>query len=126
MEAINRAREKSRKAIESMYSGFCDIYEYRKVKDSVTEITAVAESQVVEKQPCLITFSVLQSAAQSDSVSSLVQSIKLFIAPEITINPGSKIVVTQNGRTTEYKNSGQPAVYTTHQEINLELYEGRA
>jgi hypothetical protein len=47
----------------------------------------------------------------------------LFIRPDLEINPGSIIEVTQNGRTTKYKRSGKPAVYTYHQEIRLTLYE---
>ena len=56
----------------------------------------------------------------------MVQTIKLFIAPEIDIKPGSKIDVTHLGVTTSYKRSGNPAVYHTHQEIMLELWENYA
>ena len=51
---------------------------------------------------------------------------KLFISPEVEIKPGSKIVVTQNGVTTEFSNSGKPAIYTNHQEIMLKLFEDYA
>ena len=50
--------------------------------------------------------------------------MKLFISPDVLIKAGSKIIVTQHGRTTEYSNSGVPAVYPTHQEIMLTLFEG--
>ena len=39
---------------------------------------------------------------------------------------GSKITVTQNGKTTDYCLSGESAVYTSHQEIALELFEDYA
>jgi hypothetical protein len=47
-----------------------------------------------------------------------------LIAPEIHVKPGSKLTITQNGVTTEYKNSGEPALFDTHQEIILELFKG--
>lgn len=37
----------------------------------------------------------------------ITQKFKLFISPEISILPGSKITVTQNGRPTGYQPSGQ-------------------
>ena len=36
---------------------------------------------------------------------------------------GSKIVVTQEGRTAAYARSGEPAVYSSHQEIVLVPFE---
>ena len=44
----------------------------------------------------------------------------------VHIKGGSKIVVTQNGRTQIFSSSGEAAVYPTHQEIILELFKGWA
>ena len=63
---------------------------------------------------------------KTDTAAKLTQGTKLFIAPEIKIKPGSKIIVEQNGTTTEYSASGVPAVYLSHAEIMLELFEGWA
>ena len=57
---------------------------------------------------------------------NLTQIVKLIISPDVNINPGSKIIVTNNGKITEYKNSGVPATYSNHQEIMLELFDGWA
>ena len=66
-------------------------------------------------------------AAQVMGMSGkVITKVKLFIAPEINVMPGSKIVVTQKGRTTEYKNSGEPAIFDTHQEIMLVKFKGWA
>ena len=65
----------------------------------------------------------LNPTAQSDSVNAVAQIIKLFLPPDYSISPGSKLVVTQNGVTTEYKNTGQPFIYDSHQEIELELFK---
>ena len=51
------------------------------------------------------------------------QTIKLFISPLVNVPAGSKITVTQNNQIQVYKASGQPAVYTNHQEIELELFD---
>ena len=53
-------------------------------------------------------------------------TVVLFIAPEVEIPSGSKITVTQNGKTTDYCRSGESAVYTSHKEIALELFEDYA
>ena len=52
--------------------------------------------------------------------------IKLFISSDIVIKSGSKLTVTQTGVTTAYTGSGVPAVYPTHQETILELFESWA
>lgn len=112
---------KARKAIESTYSGTCTITEYQ---EYVKENRSTGHREVVVKDnlPCRLSFSSSQAAGQGETASSLNQNIKLFLSPDVVINPGSKITVTQNGVATEYKNSGVPAVYPTHQEIILELF----
>lgn len=115
-----------RRAIERLYKGVCTIKEFQSVKDPITHITSKKEVVVLENQPCKLSFE-KQTAASNTSVQAIIaQSTKLFVAPEIEIKPGSKIIVTQNSRTTEYSRSGEPAVYTNHQEIMLELFNGYA
>lgn len=123
MSVLDKARKRARQALESQYEGKCTVIEYGKVKDPVTKITSEGEITVLENQPCKLSYSTIQSANQTDTVASVYQLVKLFISPEVNIKANSKIIVTQNGRETIYKNSGEPAIYFTHQEINLELYE---
>lgn len=112
-----------RKGIESLYSGICTITEHQKyLKENKS--TGFKDVVVLENQPCRLSFEKITSTNQTESASSLIQTTKLFIAPEIQIKPGSKITVTQNGVTTEYKRTGEPAIYETHQEIILELFKG--
>lgn len=115
-----------RKAIESLYRGRCTVYEYQSVKDPVTKITGHQEVAVLTDQPCRLSYKTISSTSPADGAAAVTQEIKLFIAPELNIKPGSKITVTQNGRTADYQSSGQPAVYTNHQEIVLELFRGWA
>lgn len=120
------AWKQARKAIESRYKGLCDILEKRKVKDEVTKAAVLKDIAVLSNQPCRLSYSSSGTANQTDTVSNIEQTIKLFIAPEIKIAPGSKLRITQNGVTTDYISSGVPALYETHQEISLELEKENA
>jgi len=124
--AILQARKQHRKAIESKYEHICTVIEYQKVKDLVTKITSSKEVIVLEDKPCKLSYSTVKSATETENASALQQVVKLFIAPEIVIKEGSKLSITKDNRTTEYKNSGIPAVFTSHQEIVLELFKGWA
>lgn len=120
------AWKQARKAIEDRYKGLCDILEKRKVKDEVTKATVLRDRVVLSNQPCRLSYSSSGTANQTDTISNIEQTIKVFIAPEIKIAPGSKLRITQNGITTDYISSGVPAVYETHQEVPLELEEENA
>ncbi len=115
-----------RKAVESQYIGLCTVAEYGPVKNPTTKITKNVESNVINNEPCRLSYKNISQANSTGTGSVLVQVIKLFIAPELKIKPGSKITITQNGETTEYKNSGKPAIYSSHQEVILELFDGWA
>ena len=116
---------KARKAIESLYDGRCTITEHQKVKKE-NKSTGFQDVVVLEDQPCRLSFKTINSTNQTDTAASVVQITKVFLAPEIQVKPGSKLTITQNDVTTEYKSSGQPAFYSTHQEIVLELFKGWA
>lgn len=120
------ARNAARKAVESTYEGVCDIIEYVSVKDKKSMITRQEEVVTAENRSCKLSFEKIAAAVQTDTGATVAQGVKLFIAPEINVKNGSKIVVTQNNVTTEYSASGQPAVYASHQEIMLELWKGWA
>lgn len=116
--------KKARKAFESMYEGTCDIVEHKKVKKS-NGATVSEDVKVLEKEPCRLSFKTITSTNPTDiGASSLKQTTTLFINPDVKIKAGSKLVVTQNNITNEYKQSGEPAMYDTHQEIILELFKG--
>lgn len=117
---VGRAEKAARKAIESLYVGKCDIIYQRKVKDPDTMQTHFEDVTVATAQPCRLSFKSITSTDQGIA-AAVKQSIKLFISPDVEIQAGAKIIATQNGRTQEYKASGQPALYSTHQEIILEL-----
>ena len=126
MSSLGKARKLARQALESLYKGTCTVYEYQSVKDPITKITSTEEVVVLIDQPCKLSFKNITSVNQLDNVPNISQGVKLFIAPDIVIKAGSKITVTQNGVTTDYVRSSKPAVFSSHQEIILELYKDKA
>jgi hypothetical protein len=122
--AMEAAQKAARKAIERTYQGMLVVTEHRKVKDEKSKLTNYQDVIVLENQPCKLSFERLQTAVQSESAASVAQTTKLFLSPDIVIKANSKITVTQTGVTSDYKSSGIPAVYQTHQEIILDLFKG--
>ena len=114
---------KARKSVESLYDGICTISEYKKVKRE-NKSTGFEEVVVLENQPCRMSYKSVNSTSQTDTVGTVTQSITVYMSPDISVKPGSKLTITQNGVTSEYKNSGEAAIYSTHQEISLELFKG--
>ncbi|MGV8153424.1 MAG: hypothetical protein ACLKAO_03850 [Alkaliphilus sp.] len=114
----------ARKAIESLYSGLCTITEYQPSIDPTTGITSHNEVDVAASIKCRLSFKHVPVASEGSPASTATQRIKLFLAPELQVKPGSKITVTQNGVTIEYSRSSEPATYSTHQEIILEVFKG--
>ena len=124
VNAIEKARKRARAAFEAAhYNGVCTVIEQQSVVDSKRKVTKFEEVTVLNEQPCHLSFETITKNSESESANDVTQTTKLFIAPELEIKSGSKIVVTQNNVTTEYTRSGIPAVYDTHQEIILDLFE---
>lgn len=117
---------RTRRAIERLYVGRCDIVEWKGVPDPITKITKNYEVTVREGLPCRLSHERLSATGEAAPAAIVTQGVKVLMAPEIQVKPGSKLVITQNGVTGEYVQSGQPAVYASHQEILLELFRGWA
>lgn len=108
----------AKEAIEKTYIGSCSISSsVKKIEEGQTKISFEC---ICENQPCALSQKQLNSAEQTDINAKVDYTAKLFIAPEIVIQPGSKIIVVQEGRTYNFKASGKPFVYGTHQEIMLQ------
>lgn len=126
MDALKRGQAAHRKAVEATYDGICRIYGMEAIKDPETMVTRQEEALVKEEVPCHLSVSSSAPVAGSSMAASVSQTIKLFLAPELSVPPGSRVEVTQQGRTESYAQSGKAAVYPSHQEIMLELWEGYA
>lgn len=106
-----------------MYDGTCTVTvqeEYEEKNGS----TSFRQVVTIEDEPCHLSFSNTSSTKEGEVAATVAQVTELFISPDISIAPGSKITVTQNGVTTDYTRSGKPAVYATHQQIVLDLWKG--
>lgn len=123
LKSLDKVRKLAKSAQQLLYDGRCTIYEYQKVIDPLNHETISDEVPVYTDLPCRLSFKNFPAATDSQTADTLSQEIKLFLDSGITIKAGSKVVVTQNGITNTYKNSGQAAVYATHQEVILSLYE---
>lgn len=113
--------EKIRRALQAMYTGRCTVVERQEYEEG--SLTKFREVPVLENQPCRLSFGTAPAAGMPEGAAPLKQTVKLFVAPDLTVKPGSKLIVEQNGFVTEYKGSGVPARYPTHQEITLDLFE---
>lgn len=117
--------EKAKKAIQSLWTGVCNIFGFKDTEDKYGA-TIHTEVMLFENLPCRLSFKNISQTNQTESFAVSSQAVKLFIAPDVYVPPGSVIEVTQNGITRKYKHSGISAVYTNHQEIVLEAYKGSA
>lgn len=121
---LEQARAVHRQAVEMMYEGTCTIYEKKGITDPKIKITSQREIPVYEEISCNLSFSKVLPVEKQSEEYKQEQVVKLFLPPEINVKPGSKIVVTQNNVTEVYKMSSLAAVYTSHQEIVLDAWEG--
>ena len=126
IQALKRARKLHRKAIELLYEDTCTIIETNQMANKNTHITEQQEFISYKDLPCRISFSdysEADNATEAKLATEKRQKIVLFIAPEVQIKPGSKIRVARLGRITDYSYAGVAAIYNTHQEVILKLFE---
>ncbi len=117
-----------RKTLERLWKDRCTVYHRVKVTDPKTKLTDFDEKPLLQDQPCKLSFETLNST-DGDHVATVAQSVKLFISPDVEIPAGCKIVVTRFNdleRTFTYSRSGEPGIFTNHQEIMLEPFKGYA
>ena len=121
VDGLKQARE----SIQSMWTGICNIFGFKNSKNKYG--TVVSEVKELYKNiPCRLSFKNISQTEQTESVAKTSQVVKLFIAPEVYVPPGSIVEVIQNGVTRKYKHSGISAVYTNHQEIILDAEQEKA
>jgi hypothetical protein len=113
-------------ALESLWRGVCTVYIQEETQNTKNKRIEFTEKAIYTDEPCKLSFENITTTVESSNAASVVQKAKLFLAPEVDIPPGSKITVTQNGKTADYEKSGEPATYTYHQEVYLDLFKGWA
>lgn len=115
----------TKSALRLLWKDICIVTEYQ---DYTKENKSTGQHEVIvlENEPCKLSFETLQTTNQTETTADLVQKAKLFIDSEIIVKAGSKITVQHNGRTFKFKQSGEPGIFTNHQEIILVPFEGWA
>lgn len=111
-------------AVQRLWNGLCDIVIYKAVENEKNGRTEHREETVVSGLACRLSFGTKSTVNPVNGAHTAVQGVTLIIGNDVDIPEGSKLVVTQNGVTTAYCKSGKPAHYSTHQEIELELFKG--
>lgn len=110
-----------------MYTDRCAVLNSEPVRDPATNITSMQWVEMVSGQPCRVSYEAVASPEAADGAAKVLQAVKLFVAPEIEILPGSRVTVERPGVSVAgYRASGAPAMYATHQEVPLELDGGFA
>ena len=115
--------------LASLWKDRCTIFIKKKVTDSFTKLTDFMEIPVINEEPCKLSFQTLAVNEQGDAAAKLVQSVKLFLSPDLEIPAGCKIVVKRFGvinREFVYARSGEPGIFTNHQEVPLTVWKGYA
>lgn len=115
-----------KKAIQSLWDGRATITVRNGALDERTGRTGPVERVTASGLPCRISFAAVKPTEPAGEGARTAQAVKLLIDPSVEIPEGSKITVTQKGVTADYGRSGKAAVYTDHQEVPLELWEGWA
>lgn len=110
--------------LKLLWIGSCTVYEWQNVTNPETFQTTQQLVPVFENEPCRLSYTTEYATSTNNANLAVVQQKPtLFISPDLQINPGCVIEVTQHGHTNRYKRSSEPAIYTNHQEIQLELDE---
>lgn len=109
---------KSRKAIESLYADTCRIITEKDIVDPDTGIVKTVRVTSSE-YPCRISYKSLP-AASGEGIPVMMQSVTLFLNPEVDVPAGADVDVVRQGRHLHFKSAGISAVYDNHQEISLE------
>lgn len=112
-------------AIRSMWIGRCTVYNYQDVFNPETHQTTHELVATCHDEPCRVSYQreFTKPSYVENGVASAMQRITLIIRPDLCIDAGSVIEVTQRGITSKYKRASAPMIYTNHQEVWLEIYE---
>ena len=111
--------------LKRLWRDTCTITEYQEYQgdDKSTEFKEVV---VLENEPCKLSFKLDYPVIQTDTTANITQQVKLFIDNAVKVRAGSKITVQRENEMFNYKQSGEPAFFSSHQEIILVPFRGWA
>ena len=106
-------------AIQSLWKDTCTVLIKQSYK--VAGITKYRDTKLYEDIPCRLSYRGAVVASEGSEVTQVTQIITLFLAPDVVIPAGAKIVVTHGGQTITYKQSSETRVHTNHLEVTLDI-----
>ncbi|MBO7393118.1 MAG: hypothetical protein J6U98_02825 [Abditibacteriota bacterium] len=104
--------------LDILWTDRCDVTLKGKQTDPDTLRTTFNDVTLITNRPCRVSFESIPASA-GEPVQTHLRNVKLFLSNAVPVPPGSKITVTRGGQTMTFKSSGAPAIYSTHQEVNL-------
>ena len=107
------------KAIQSLWKDTCTVLIKQSYK--VAGVTKYKDKTLYEEIPCRLSYNGAMVASEGSEITQVKQIITLFLAPNVEIPAGAKIVVTHGGRTVTYKQSSEIRVHTNHLEVTLDV-----
>jgi hypothetical protein len=114
--------------LRKFWTDLCDVVVRNSRKNPETKINEFFEETIASSQPCRLSFETLYPN-QEEVASEVRQKVKLILSSKVNVPDGSKIVVTRRDWNKqvigmfEYSKSGIPAIYASHQEIDLFPFE---
>jgi hypothetical protein len=114
--------KRARLPIRKLFTDTCTIISNERLV--VDDFGSMETNEVIicENEPCRLSFSTFKNGdTVNDGPAEITQLIKLFIREDLVIPVNSRVIITRNDTTTEYKCSGKAALHSNHQEINLKL-----
>lgn len=109
-----------RAELEAMYCDRMTVYEKTEITDPKTHVTYFEDLITMEDIPCRVSEQNIGSASTNEPAKSG-KHIKVILAPEIVIPPGSSILVFHHGHTGRFRQSGEPYFKSDSQTIELEF-----
>ena len=115
-------------ALRRLWTDRCDIFVREPVRDSATGRVVFTERRVHADLPCRVSFRLSFETVSGvrevgDAAVAAGQTVKLFLAPEIEVPAGSKIVLRRGRHEMAFARTGVPAIFTGHQEVRMERFE---
>lgn len=124
----------TRPVLEQLWESTCSVWTYIDVFDDVTKQTTQTLTSVPNMLdlPCRLSYQQVSDVTSKSEAPVVQVIIKLFLPKtymkdgeesELVIPAGSIISVSQHGRIGWFDRSGEPAVFSSHQEIILNVRE---
>lgn len=116
---MEKALGQYRKALEFLYTDKATITGIKMIKDPDTKVQKKIPVSLYENIPCRLSFSPDVVPTKEGLNYSTERKDKMFVSPEISVEPGAKIkIIKSTGQVFEYV-IGEIKAYPTHNEYPL-------